>query len=103
MFDVEKEVPSLELCKRLKELGFFQGDKGWFWVLLSPTSKKEEEFWVLDYRDGEYSLYNRKFTKEKIKAPTCREMEEWMPEKIEENDRKYVLTIHKEVILYQLS
>ena len=27
----EKEVPSLELCKRLKELGFSQKGEGWYW------------------------------------------------------------------------
>ncbi|MCD6384449.1 hypothetical protein J7M23_01605 [Candidatus Sumerlaeota bacterium] len=31
MFNPEKEVPSLELCKQLKEFGFPQEGGGWYW------------------------------------------------------------------------
>ena len=32
MFDVKKEVPSLGLCRKLKELGYPQEGGGWYWV-----------------------------------------------------------------------
>jgi len=31
MFNPENEVPSLELCKKLKGLGYPQGGGGWYW------------------------------------------------------------------------
>ena len=46
MFDIKSEVPSMELCKRLKELGFPQNGGGWYWIKLSHTSSSEN-----------YSLY----------------------------------------------
>jgi len=32
MFDLKKEVPDLELCRKLKELGYPQEGGGWYWV-----------------------------------------------------------------------
>jgi len=40
MIWAEKEVPSLELCRRLKELGFPQesSDSGWYWGIRNYQS-----------------------------------------------------------------
>lgn len=32
MFNPELEVPSLGLCKKLKELGYPQEGGGWYWA-----------------------------------------------------------------------
>jgi len=70
MIWAEKEVPSLELCKRLKELGFPQSSGGWYWRV------DEYKKWLSFYTDSEYKhrIPNEIF----IKAPTCREMIEWI-------------------------
>jgi len=77
-FKPELEVPSLELCKRLKELGFPQFSGGWYWVLEELTYK---EVWKLKL------LYNIPYAVDnlKIKAPTCRELGEWLPVYLEED------------------
>jgi len=65
IFDPKKEVPQLDLCKRLKELGFSQEGGGYYWDL------KDCELswvWAAEVRD------------DLIKAPTCRELGEWLPE-----------------------
>ena len=70
----EKEVPNLELCRRLKELGFPQDGEGWYW-------RKFDGF-----KDSKYELVLiEKWEKDKvilaydiIKAPTCRELNEWL-------------------------
>ena len=38
MFNVAKEVPSLELCKRLKELGYPQNGGLYYWSLHKPQN-----------------------------------------------------------------
>ena len=91
MFDPTKEVPSLELCKELKDLGFPQGEIGWYWV-------KTAIGWILGYLldpEGRYpNDYNFFFPiVEEIcfinkntplyKAPTLREVLEWLPVEIE--------------------
>ena len=83
----EKEVPSLELCKKLKELEFPQeSDSGWYWVLYKqPTYKK----WVVGCKNNKFNskewlIYNDKLfyitnsVVDYIKAPTCREILEWI-------------------------
>jgi len=67
----EKEVPSLELCKRLKELGFPQEGEGWCWY-----TNKEILRWKVVYNKGFYPI--EELYGEYIKAPTCREMIEWI-------------------------
>ncbi|RLI67659.1 hypothetical protein DRO91_09950 [Candidatus Heimdallarchaeota archaeon] len=84
----KKEVPNLEVCKKLKELGYPQNLDGWYWV-------KTGREWKLSL------LYERKYkllkgkrivietddsvggigfeVEESIKAPTCRELGEWLP------------------------
>ncbi|OQX86951.1 MAG: hypothetical protein B6D55_04640 [Candidatus Omnitrophica bacterium 4484_70.2] len=85
----EKEVPSLELCKRLKELGFPQdGGEGWYWregkikpVLGLLIDKSDLGWTLLECVDGIWAkspyLYGEEL-KKLIKAPTCRELGEWL-------------------------
>ena len=93
MFDKTKEVPSLELCRRLKELGYPQ-DGGWYWV--------KWRYWVKNRRRSKWDLmlegkfYNYLIgneiietnsaiggigviIEEKVKAPTLSEVMEWLP------------------------
>ena len=107
MFDPIKEVPSLELCKRLKELGYPQKDGGYYWIRkISPEVEYElvfintkdfpaycplfdppldpDEFRGECYVDGECKLgvsFEDRIKCEinpLIKAPTCRELGEWI-------------------------
>ena len=68
MFDPTKEVPNLELCRKLKELGYPQEGGGWYWI--NPDGKG----YFLSYFETSDYLSNMDF-----KAPTCPEMEEWFP------------------------
>jgi len=83
MFDVKKEIPSLEFCKKLKELGYPQKGGGWYYI--------EEK---IGYRYG-WNLVlirdvHRAIDNYKIKAPTICEMEEVFPfEIIVEGNSKY--------------
>ena len=94
---LEKEVPSLELCKRLKEVGYPQDTNGYLWVnakkvwLCGEDSWQiTEEFyltteepyyplggipqtdWAKKQRDDWYSKLQM------YKAPTIRELAEWI-------------------------
>jgi len=73
MFKPEKEVPSLELCKHLKELGYPQEGGGWYW-----KKWKDKENWNVGFveeEDKQLFLTEVDF----VKAPTCRELGEWLP------------------------
>jgi len=95
MFNPKLEVPSLELCKKLKKLGYPQEGGGWYWI------KTEDEEWNLffihqDYfsKEGRAEICNGDWVaveyleedttyykvKEKIKAPTVRELGEQLPD-----------------------
>jgi len=101
MFDPIREVPSLELCKELKELGYPQTGGGWYWIkpegdqancapvkgwdlYLMHTHKDNLEWWfcknfeIAESRGcGCCADYFK--VAEYIKAPTVVEMEEWYP------------------------
>jgi len=84
MIWAEKEVPSLELCRRLKELGFPQesSDSGWYWGIrnyqreLLFCNHSQVTLWI-KYHQEELGY------REIIKAPTLREILEWLPYFIE--------------------
>jgi len=88
MFKVEKEVPSLELCKRLKKLGFSQRGGGWYWIKNKGKWKlaffvgKANPYIFSFYDPGQLTIvYRQKDYRRKddfIKAPTCREILEWI-------------------------
>ena len=80
MYWAEKEVPSLELCKKLKKMGYPQDEDnskffwGGFWWVTTLTQDWHISFglnveWAEENR-GNY-----------IKAPTCHELEEWLIKK----------------------
>ena len=90
---LEKEVPKLELCQELKELGYPQDGEGYYWVKTKEGWKlaiKISNLWRIVGRYlGEKDEESIRFggchccavdleIEEKIKAPTCREMEEWL-------------------------
>jgi len=78
MFKPELEVPSLELCKKLKELGYSQNAGGWYWVDLGNGWKPRIEWLgVVDEEIPPEDFY--------IKAPTIRELVEWLPSNIKED------------------
>jgi len=77
----EKEVASLELSKKLKELGFPKNREGWYWV---KTTYPVE--WILAIMlDGiwlsvkNYIVIKDEVIEEIIKAPTCPEIDKWLP------------------------
>ncbi len=78
----KKEVPSVELCKRLKELGFPQTPDGYYWAKYAPTIKYKLYFRT--EKDFFY-FYNGQFWTiltdpiEIIKAPTNSELGELLP------------------------
>ena len=96
MFDPTKEVPTLELCRKLKELGYPQ-DRDWLvWVKYKelPDNKGGD----ILYEQGEYILtFGWEVPNEvrTIKASTARELGKWLPERIETSDDTYSLVIEK--------
>jgi len=76
-FDLTKELPSLELCRRLKELGLPQGSAGWYW------QKYEDGRWDLGYHSLKYRVKELSSKKLIIRAPTIPEMWSWLPDMID--------------------
>ena len=102
MFKPELEVPNIEYCKKLKNLGFPQDRGGWYWIL--PENKNE---WMLCYcikydksEDGIWSfwcydldgkpgyIHIWKSQERTIKAPTIRELLKILPPFIDKKDKK---------------
>jgi len=75
MFEIEKEVPSVELCKKLKELGYPQTSGGWYWRYRLPQKWELTFFYTGERGAIPFEEY--------IKAPTCREMGEFFPPMID--------------------
>ena len=82
MFDPTKEVPSLEMCQKLKKLGYPQAGGGWYWV-------KGLGDYFIAWRLNDETLVDYYFfspfdegnifvsrDREIIKAPTVRELGE---------------------------
>lgn len=92
-FSIKNEVPKFELCKRLKELGFWQGydtDAGFYWVKIDGK-------WKLIWDDGGLEALDSYYTENAedwVKAPTIMEMLNLLPFFISE-DTTYLLTISK--------
>ena len=115
MFNPRKEVPSLELCKKLKEISYPQDKYGFYWVRLKGSLVNENE-WDLIYWDEEYIRWDERGKYillggcdccadyldiiEKIKAPTVRELIEILPDKIEFDKKDYYLCMTKDCIGY---
>ena len=93
MFYPEREVPSLELCKRLKELGFLQESGGWYWRKdMYGNFELEYKPWASPI---EKCLKHEKLGGEEIfiKAPTVRELGEWLPAKIKDDSMFELVSI----------
>ena len=81
MFDKEKEVPSLELCRELEAIGFPQEGGGWYWMKFSP------ERWQLIFLESRLVLkIDPEFT---LKAPTSTQISEWLPNEIHYDGETY--------------
>jgi len=94
IFNPEDEVPSFDLCLKLKKLGYPQEGGGWYWEELPDDvclQSNPKQRWILSYlsssqiiamEDGEVyrmsSLYARE-TKPLVKAPSGSEIERWLP------------------------
>ena len=91
MFNPEKEVPSLELCKELKELGYPQEGGGWYWDETVDYSWK-----LCFYGNTPVHIESQSV----IKAPTCRELGEWLPASISVKGNIYELNIELNAISY---
>ena len=80
MFDPEKEVPSLELCRRLKELGYPQEGGGYYWISFGERyiliSYAEIEFDGNEHPWGIHSPSGLSQPFDYIIAPTLRELGE---------------------------
>jgi len=101
MFDYEKEVPNLELCKKLRKLGFPQGGIGWYWVKIKKgigTYLAPDDCFLVHRGTGWQWWDNMTLVfgdivtddyyniEDKIKAPTTGELGRWFPEEIYLNE-----------------
>ena len=76
----KKEVASLELSKRLKELGFPQNKKGWRWIEILEEGKTSNWHLISPYEPPEeYAYVKGDIVNQVIYAPTVRELGEWLP------------------------
>jgi len=96
----EKEVASLELSKKLKELGFPQNREGWYWIKTTYPVK-----WILAIiLDGiwlsvrNYIVIKDEVIEEIIKAPTNSELGEWLPPLLKIKDFIFFLVITQEFV-----
>jgi len=104
MFDIEREVPSLELCRKLKELGYPQTGGGWYWIEEDGKCilvfSKDGNSYIYEYNEGEY--LEATLPENKIKAPTVRELGEWLPAKINPDEMLWIGKSYKWCIAYGL-
>jgi len=75
MFKPELEVPDIEYCKKLKEIGLPQDTGGFYW-----TKYKGEINLIYNEDIPHYSFYESDIV---FKAFTIRELGEWLPSSIE--------------------
>ncbi len=69
MFNPVKEVPSIELCKKLKEIGYPQGGGGWYWA-------KNNLIYIPIFSKSVQRRLEIQSESEVIKAPTVVELGE---------------------------
>jgi len=87
-FNPTDEVPSLELCKRLREQGYPQDGGGWYWLIMRTEEGKElASLHLFETRPVPLAYQDY------IKAPTLREIGERLPDKIEANGFPFYLII----------
>jgi len=79
-WNLEEEVPLLELCKKLEELGYPQEGDGLYWKTWNWTKWKDWENWDVNFvreENRQLLLSSTDF----VRAPTCRELGEWLIKK----------------------
>jgi len=70
MFDPKQEVPSVDLCQRLEELGLPQDGDGWYWV-------RELRGYRYKWRLYLFVNYPYAVQQYRVRALTTRELEEY--------------------------
>jgi hypothetical protein len=92
---LEEQVVSLELAKKLKELGAKQ-DATWWWVfdnthtssLRISDRDKSHHSWELKWRWWDPELFNALADEDKVAAFSTAELGELLPTEIEKPDKK---------------
>jgi len=75
------EVPTLDLCKKMKELGYPQNKRGWRWVEILEEGKTSSWHLISPYEDPEeYAYVKGDIVSQIIYAPTNGELGEQLPE-----------------------
>jgi len=100
MFNPEREVPSLELCKQLKELGFPQDGGGWYWIIYHDEDGDRVQLLLERERDKKFWQRLRNCSpnyREVIKAPTFIELWKYLPKKFKTPKDKYAYLYIKKV------
>jgi len=94
LFDREKEVPSLKLCKKLEILGYPKKYGGWYWYNIRRLGVKDHYTLHLSHREPMYDPTEE----DMIKAPTLRELGEMLPPalKVDNKEYTYVQTLVNE-------
>lgn len=87
---LQQQVPSLELCKRLKELGYQQESHFRWWVntdgetsIMTPKATPESDYPELGKTLFVYS------------SPTVAELGEMLPWRVEKYGKKYYFSVEK--------
>jgi len=79
---LEKEVPSLELCRKLKDLGFPQEFPGIYWIVCHDEDGDKVQLLLERERDKKFWKMLKSY-REVLKAPTCRELGERLPHDVD--------------------
>lgn len=80
MTTTESIVPSLEMCKKLKEAGWPQDDAVWYWVGHMLNDKMQPTSWTLWPREKEE--YREQWKPHIHAAPTAEEILRRLPDEI---------------------
>ena len=83
MFNPKDEVPDLELCEKLQELGYPQETGGWYWLISTgfKGNPKHTICFLENFDSATYIPYPYRY----IKAPTVRELGERLPSSIKKD------------------
>jgi len=103
MFNPIEEVPSLGLCRMLKRMEFPQDTGGWYWVktnigwilgyLLEPVNRYPNDYHFFFPITQEICFINKNTPL--YKAPTLREVLEWLPTEIKYKDTTLYLELER--------
>jgi len=94
-YSPEREVPSLDVCKKLREQGFPQDGGGWYWLVMK-TAERTELASLRFFRLRPVPLAHQDY----IKAPTFSEIGGRLPGKIGEKGSQFELIITRDSNLW---